>query len=399
MDALKSRAFPKTGRFPQGLRVFLFASAALIVMAYGGLDCTATPAAEKEPAAPAPEAECRSLDVETARSLVSLSLKCADKEYPNKPDNVLTSDEAVRPPRENTPAFFGCFDWHSSVHGHWAMVRILKMFPDIPEAKAIRDVLERHLKPENIAREVALFNDDQNKIFERPYGWGWFLRLAAELHTFDDPDARRWEAALAPLAQLLAKRTIEYLPRLTVPVRAGTHASTAFSLAHMLDYARAAGDKELAEAIERAAVSFYGKDRSCPTGYEPSGEDFISPCLAEADLMRRVLPAKEFIRWLNAFLPPLSSEEFKTIRNPVEVRDLKDPRIGHLIGLGFQRAWTMKGVASALPQGDPRKLELVRLANLHCRTSLEQIEKSGYGGEHWLATFTIYLLSNCGLAP
>jgi hypothetical protein len=342
-------------------------------------------------------AKCRALDRETASALVSLSLKCVDKEYPNKLDHVFDSDESVRPPRELTPAFCGCFDWHSAVHGHWAMVRVLKTFPDLPEAPAIRAALNRHLTPANIAAEVKQILPKSNKLFERPYGWGWLLRLAAELHTWDDPDARRWEASLQPLTDLITRRTIEYLPRLSLPVRAGTHSSTAFSLAHMLDYARATDNRDLESAVERAARTFYLQDQDCPTDYEPSGEDFISPCLAEADLMRRILPPEAFASWLDKFLPPFTSPKFKPLLALPEVKDPQDPRIGHLIGLGFQRAWALKGIAAGLPPDDPRRPVLERLAELHCGESFGLISRSGYGGEHWLATFTIYYLTGCGL--
>jgi hypothetical protein len=336
------------------------------------------------------------LTPERASQFAALSLACVDREYPNKPGNVVDGDDTVRPPRGLTPAFYGCFDWHSAVHGHWALVRLLRKFPDMAEAAAIRKKLDAHLTEERLERELAYFRLERNATFERPYGWGWLLRLQAELHGFDDPDAKRWAKALAPLARHLSGRTADYLDRLSVPIRAGTHPNTAFALVHMLDYARATGDDRLSRAIGKRAREFYLGDRDCPTGYEPSGEDFISPCLAEADLMRRVLGAEEFARWLDGFLPPVTSARFRPMLAPVEVRDPKDPKIGHLIGLALQRAWCFAGLATTLPGEDPRKAIFERLSRLHRHEALEQMFESGYGGEHWLASFAIYLLTGSG---
>jgi hypothetical protein len=317
---------------------------------------------------------------------VNLSLECASKEYPNKPDRTLSADTDLLPPRMTNPAFFGCFDWHSSVHGHWALVRVLNAYPDLLEADAIKRVLSNHLTRERIGQEVVFFSAESNAIVERPYGWGWLLRLSAELHASKLPEARAWEQAVRPLAALLATRLLEYLAKLSVPVRAGTHANTAFSLVHALDYARALGDAPLASGIEQAAKRFYAADTVCPVRYEPSGEDFISPCLAEADLMRRALTPAEFRPWLDAFLP-----SFGEFAKPAEAKDRHDPRIGHLIGLSLQRAWAMDGIASSLGQNDPRTGELRRLSVVHRNDAFKQMFDSGYGGSHWLASFAIYL--------
>ena len=328
-----------------------------------------------------------------APRLVALSLHCVAREYPNKPGDVRIDDKSAQPPRKLHPAFYGCYDWHSAVHGHWAMVRLLKSRPGLAAATEIRQALDRRLTPKNIAGELAYFEKKHHRLFERPYGWGWLLRLAAELRTFDDDDARRWSAALAPLEKLLAERTVDYLARLSVPVRAGTHASTAFALAHIYDYARVAGDRRLGQAIEAAARRFYMDDTDCPVDYEPSGEDFVSPCLAEADLMRRVLPGARFQVWLSRFFPPMTSERFASVLRPPRVLDKKDPRIGHLIGLSLQRAWTMRGVASALTANDPRRRILHAAAAVHREDALSQMFNSGYGGAHWLASFAIFLLT------
>jgi hypothetical protein len=274
------------------------------------------------------------------------------------------------------------------------MVRVLKTWPRAAAAAQLRETLNRRLTPKNISGELAYFSQKHHRLFERPYGWGWLLRLASELRTFPDADAKRWSAALAPLEKLLARRTVDYLARLSVPVRAGTHASTAFALAHILDYAKVAGDHTLARAIEAAARRFYMGDKNCPVDYEPSGEDFVSPCLAEADLMRRVLPRPRFRVWLGRFLPPMTSSRFASVLRPPRVLDKKDPRIGHLIGLSLQRAWTMKGVASALTADDPRRRILRASSATHREDALSQMFDSGYGGAHWLASFAVFLITD-----
>ena len=351
----------------------------------------ATFAADSLPAA-APLA----LDATRAAALARLSLACVDKEYPNKPSDVLNGDPDVRPTRNVHPAFSGCFDWHSAVHGHWAMARLLKTFPDIAVAGEIRAALDRHLTADRIGPEVAYFDGENHGIFERPYGWGWLLRLEAELLAWDDPDARRWAAALRPLSDRLAASMAKYLGNLTVPIRDGTHQSTAFAMAHAHDYAVVAGDAALASAVERRARDFYLGDEGCPAAYEPSGEDFLSPCLAEADLMRRVLGPAEFTAWRDRFLPPVDGPGFVRLRDPVHARDRKDPRIGHLIGLSLHRAAAYRGVASALAPDDARRDVFARLSARHRDDGLAEMSDSGYGGEHWLASFAIYLLTDAG---
>jgi hypothetical protein len=345
-----------------------------------------------------PRAECPALDRALASKLVRLSIACADREYPNKPGSVLDSDGDVRPPRDRTPSFFGCFDWHSSVHGHFTLARVLSTFPDLPEARAIRELLDRHLTSARIAAEVAHLSREENRTFERPYGWAWLLRLRAELAhaSASDPDARRWADAVAPLASLVSKKMIAYLSALSVPVRDGTHQNTAFALAHAFDYARATADAPLEAAIRRRARDFYAGDISCPTAYEPSGEDFVSPCFAEADLLRRVLDPAAFRAFYDRFMPAPTSPSFRSLLGPVLARDPKDPRIGHLIGLSLQRAWSMRGVARALAPSDPRRRILLAIAARHCASALDLMGAAGYGGEHWLATFAVYLLTESG---
>jgi hypothetical protein len=343
-----------------------------------------------------PEPATYTFDAAKASELIRLSLDCVDREYPNKPGNVVDGDETVKPPRRLHPAFHGCFDWHSAVHGHWAMVRILRSFPDIEEAEAIRAALDRHITGENIAGELLAFEGEHGSLFERPYGWGWLMRLSAELETWDDPDASRWAGTLAPLTQLLSLRTREYLESLSVPVRAGTHHSTAYALCHAHDYALAVEDDELRQAVERRSRDYFLADARCPTRFEPSGEDFISPCLAEADLMRRVLDREAFEIWLDGFLPGASSPDFSTLLAPPVIEDPEDPRIGHLIGLSFQRAASFEGIALALPPADPRREVFHRLSEIHRDHALGTMDESGYGGAHWLASFAIYLLTGSG---
>lgn len=327
-------------------------------------------------------------DPAAVRALADLPLACIDRPFPSKPSHLYETADQVRPPSEWTPVFFGCFDHHSAVHGHWSLVRILKTFPESDVEGTIRNALDRHLRPELLEREAAFFREDRNRTFERPYGWAWLLRLASELESFDDPDARRWAAAMRPLAGQIARNLADYLPRLSYPIREGEHPNTAFALAHAWDYALTVGDEALREAVRTAALRFFSRDADCPIAWEPSGEDFLSPCLAEADLMRRILPAAPFSRWLTRFLPGLSSRGFSL---PIpEVRDPQDPRIGHLIGLSFHRAWALSGIAAALPPSDRRIPVLEGLAQHHRQAAMARIAESGYGGEHWLGTFALF---------
>ena len=384
----------------------------------GLLGLLATPAWAKEEATQTAPS-CGALSLQEAEALGALALSCASREYPNKPDLMLWGPEALKEPHENWPAFYGCYDWHSSVHGHWALLRLLKLWPALPQAKTIRELFAAHFAPEVMAREAAYFARPETKLFERPYGWAWFLRLRAELLTWNDPQGALWAKALEPLATVLSERTRDYLGRLSLPIRAGTHGNTAYSLAHMLDYARVAKDGALEAAIRSAAGRFYLKDRQCPLAYEPSGEDFISPCLAEADLLRRFAGGPQgetqwrlflaefdglggkgpsFGDWLGSFLPTADAPSFLALGAPLELRDPKDPRIGHLIGLAFQRAAVLRALARSLPPGDSRREVFSRLAETPCLAGQQQMRESGYGGEHWLASFLIFLRSGGGAA-
>ena len=336
------------------------------------------------------------LDGVRAVALARLALAGIDKEFPNKPGDVIEKAEDLRTPRAMHPAFYGSFDWHSSVHGHWMLVRLLRLFPGIENAAEIRSRLDAHLSAENLRIETAYFDEKKNRGFERMYGWAWALRLAGELRSWDDPDAARWAANFAPLEAKLVAQTRDYLPRLTYPIRTGVHPDTAFALGQILDYARIAKDETLAALIEKRAREYFLNDRDYPASFEPSGEDFFSPGLNEADLMRRVLSAEGFGRWLEGFLPRLGQGLPTAWATPAEVSDLSDPRIVHLVGLNLSRAWTMSGIASALPAGDPRTQILESTAKAHTAAGLRYVFSGHYEGEHWLGTFAVYHLTGSG---
>lgn len=328
-----------------------------------------------------------------ASAFAKLALKGARKEYPNKPGHVLLNDADAKTPRALHPAFYGCYDWHSAVHGHWMLAHLLKRLPDLPEAKEIREVLNAHLTEENIRGEVEYFNRKEAKSFERPYGWTWLLKLAEELHGWDDADARKWSAAVKPLAELIAARYVEHFPKQTYPIRSGVHPNTAFGFAFALDYARAVGDKKLVALIVERAKDYYAKDVDAPARWEPDGSDFLSPSLCEADLMRRVLPPAQFRDWLHKYLPGAAKGEPTNLFEPAIVTDRADPQLVHLDGLNLSRAWCMRGIASALPADDPARKVLAASARKHAETALKHVASGEYAGEHWLASFAVYMLA------
>ncbi len=329
---------------------------------------------------------------ETAR-FAALALKCASTEFPNKQDHIADDASDLARPRDAHPAFYGCFDWHSSVHGHWLMVRALKLHSDLPDAARLRATLDAQLSTAAVAGELAYLARPSRKAFERTYGWAWLLKLDQELRGWDDPDARRWAAALAPLAAEFARRYEAFLPKLTYPLRVGTHPNTAFALAFGLDYARATRDKAFESLLVERARTYFLADKDYPAAWEPGGEDFFSPALLEADLMRRVLPPAEFARWLDAFLPALGRGGPKALIAPAVVTDRSDPRIVHLDGLNLSRAWCLRGIASGLPEGDSRRAPLAALARRHLDASLPHVDSGAYEGEHWLATFALFALT------
>ena len=337
-------------------------------------------------------------DAVAAERFARLALECVGKEYPNKISHVLNSDADVAPPRKLTPAFYGCYDWHSSVHGHWLLARLARKFPDAPFAKPAREALRKSLTAENLKEEAAYLRDKGRTNFERPYGLAWLLQLVAELREWDDPEAKEMVVNLRPLEDAALERLETWLPKLSHPVRIGEHAQTAFALGLMLDYARAADDESFVKLLTGQARKFYLADKNCPMSYEPSGEDFLSPCLAEADLMRRVLPSAEFARWLKEFLPQIPTTT-KTDWLPVTVSpDPGDPKLAHLDGLNLSRAWMIEGILSALPAGDARRSALVAAAEAHRKAGLGAVTGAHYEGGHWLGSFAVYLVSARGIS-
>jgi Protein of unknown function (DUF2891) len=357
-------------------------------------------AAPARSAALAPAAA--SLDAGAAARFAALALKCLHQEYPNHISHTLNGDADVRPPRELTPAFYGCLDWHSDVHGHWLLVRLIRLFPDAPFVPEARAAVGRSLAPLNIAAELAYLRGTGRASFERPYGLAWLLQLAAELRRFDDADARRWYTALQPLATEVAARLENYLPKLHYPIRIGEHDQTAFALGLMWDWALTSGDARMSSVLSDAAQRFYSHDRNCPLAYEPSGEDFLSPCLAEADFMRRVLDPAAFARWLDSFLPQIprghtAAAELAHWLPPGVVTDRSDPKLAHIDGLNLSRAWMLEGIAHGLPQHDPRIGALRATAAAHAAAALPAVTGEHYEGGHWLGTYAVYLTSQAGL--
>ncbi len=337
------------------------------------------------------------LDQESAGRFAQLALDCAHREYPNKIAHVLASDADVRPPRELTPAFFGCYDWHSSVHGHWLLARLARLSPDAPYAAPAREALAQSLTAANLSTEVAYLLGPGRASFERPYGLAWLLALAGELRGWDDPQAREWSAALEPLEIESAQRIMAWLPKLQYPIRSGEHSQTAFAFGLIADWAQARGDVEMARLLEARGRAYYGSDRNCPMDYEPSGEDFLSPCLAEADFMRRILPRAEFATWLRGFLPQVPENGAADWLAPGIVTDRSDPKLAHIDGLNLSRAWMLEGIASSLPATDRRRPALEAAARAHAAASLPAVTGAHYEGGHWLGTFAVYLTSRAGI--
>lgn len=326
------------------------------------------------------------------------ALACVHKQYPNKISHVLSGGDDVAAPRDLYPAFYGCFDWHSSVHGHWLLTRILKTDPESPMRDAIFAALDRSFTAENMAGELAYYNGPDRGSFERPYGIAWYLQLVAELHESDDAKLVEYRKILAPLEQAIVGEVMDWLPKLAYPIRLGTHNQSAFAFGLMLDYARTVGNGELEAALLAKSREFHLGDRNCPLAYEPSGEDFLSPCLMEADLMRRVLPQAEFADWLSSFLPQIPSNGSADWLTPGVVRDASDGKLVHLDGVNLSRAWALEGVAAALPDGDARIGALLAAANVHKATGIAAVSDEHYSGSHWLASFATYLETQRGIS-
>jgi len=346
---------------------------------------------------PAVSPSAAAFDAHAAERFAKLALQCVHKEYPNKISHVLNSDADVAPPRKLTPSFCGCYDWHSSVHGHWLLVRLLRTFPEASFAKAARDALKESLTPENLKAEAAYLRGDGRASFERPYGLAWLLQLCAELREWDDPQAREMLANLKPLADAAVERLTTWLPKLSHPVRIGEHDQTAFALGLILDYARGKNDEALAKLATDSARKFFLSDRNCPLAYEPSGEDFLSPCLAEADVMRRILTQADFAKWLTQFLPQIPSTATADWLPVAISPDPSDPKLAHLDGLNLSRAWMLEGVLSSLPPDDPRRPALTSAAEALRRAGLAAVTGEHYEGGHWLGSFAVYLTTHRGI--
>ncbi len=294
----------------------------------------------------------------------------------------MTSDADARPPRALTPAFYGCFDWHSAVHSHWALVRAVRASPPDSFHVEARRALARSLTPDNVAAELAYAATRPG--FELPYGQAWLLQLAAELASWDDDDARAWSAALAPLEELAATRLLAWLERLLWPIRSGEHSQSAFATGLLLDWTRARGrdDRRVAERV----LELHGSDRDGPLHLEPSSHDFLSPCLGAADLVRRVLPPDTFAAWLTRFLPDVRLD-------PVVCPDPSDGKLAHLDGLNLSRGWMLAAIAAALPADELRRPALERSARQHLEAGVAALDGEHYEGAHWLGSFALYGLA------
>jgi hypothetical protein len=341
------------------------------------------------------------LDPTLAERWARMILGCVHREYPYHLVHAVASAEEVRPPRELTPAFYGCYDWHSAVHGHWSLVRLLRVFPNAAWAADVTRALSQSFTPENIAAEVAYQQAPHRKGFERPYGLAWLLQLAAELREVPDGPFLTWRQTLAPLEALAVKRLGDWLPKLPFPIRSGEHSQTAFALGLCFDWARTADDAAFEQLIRQTALAHHHLDQNASFDFEPSGQDFLSPVLGEADLMRRVLRSPEgpdwFSRWLSAFLPDLrgGDPDFLT---PVRCPDPADGKLAHLDGLNLSRAWMLDGIASALSTEDPRREGLLQMSRAHAEAGLQSLTGEHYAGAHWLGTFAIYLTTRPGAA-
>ncbi len=330
---------------------------------------------------------------ERAATFADVALANVVREFPNKLDHVMASAGDAQRPRDLHPAFYGSFDWHSCVHMHWLLARVRRLFPGLPQSAAITARLDEHFTHANVASECAYLARPEARAFERTYGWAWLLALTTEVGRSSDAASRRWAGALQPLAEVFVRRYLDYLPRQHQPLRAGVHPNSAFGLLFALEHARAAGRTELEAMCVERALAWFGDDRDAPAKWEPSGSDFFSPALIEAQLMRHVLAGAAFSGWLEGFLPGLARRGPATLFAPAAVSDRTDPFIVHLDGLNLSRAWCFAGIASALAATDPRATVLHEAAAAHLDAGLEGMTGGDYMGEHWLATFATLALT------
>jgi len=337
---------------------------------------------------------------ELAERFSALAITCVQQEFPNKISRTTDTAEAIGRPKEIFPVFYGCFDWHSAVHGHWLLVRLLRTGPqDAPWREAAITKLNQNFTAENIAGEVANFSRPARGSWERPYGLAWYLQLTAELREWageGNQQAKIWLDRLTPLETDIANSLKDWLPKLAYPIRLGTHNQSAFAFGLMLDWARTIGDEDMERLIISRSKAFHMRDKNCPLAYEPSGEDFLSPCLMEADLMRRMLPPAEFSDWLSGFMPNIPIDGSGTWLEPGIVKDASDGKLVHLDGVNSSRAWNLYNIARALPGDDPRKASLVAAAKIHADTGVAAVSAEHYSGSHWLASFATYLMTDRG---
>jgi len=337
------------------------------------------------------------VDPVLASRFARLALDCVHREYPNKIAHVLNGAQDAATPSQLYPVFYGCFDWHSAVHGHWLLVRLLRTTAETEMPTALREeidrALERSFTPEGVAGEVAYYRGENRASFERPYGIAWFLQLTAELREWDDPRARLWLETLRPLEEAVVMQLGAWLPKLAYAIRLGTHNQSMFAFGLMLDWARTAGDTEMEKLLIERSLAFHQDDRNCPIGYEPSGEDFLSPCLMEADLMRRILAPEAFAAWLENFLPTIPRDGSGDWLAVGIVNDPSDGKLVHLDGVNLSRAWNLQNIADALPRSDPRVGSLRAAAETHAKSGIASVSAEHYEGSHWLASFATYLVT------
>ncbi len=334
---------------------------------------------------------------ENARAYAGTALTNIAREFPSDVWHIVHApDDLPRRPRERTPVFWGSFDWHSCVEMHWLLVRLLRLVPGAIDAGEVREALGAQLRPAALAAEAVFIAHPDNRNRERPYGWGWALALVHELERWDDPDARAWRAASTPLAEAVVGNFLDWLPRATYPIRYGVHGNSAFGLGLALPHAdarAAAGDRRLLDAIAYAARRWFDDDVDCPAGWEPSGHDFLSPALVEAELMSRLLPTGAFAAWLERFLPDIGGRRPSAIFEPAIVSDARDGHIAHLHGLNLSRAWAWRRIAAALPDADPRAPLAEEAARVHAAAALPHATGDDYMVDHWLAAYAVLLLT------
>lgn len=333
------------------------------------------------------------LTTEMASKLASMPLKCINQEYPNKTAHVInTEKDAILTPKELHPSFYGCFDWHSSVHGHWMLVRLLRTVPDLENKDKIISILDESFSPEKIKEEASYFTKYQvAQNFERTYGWAWILKLDEELARWNHPKAKIWHQNLKPLTDEILRLWKAYLPKQTYPNRTGVHPNTAFALSFAIDWAREVGDKSFEKELSAKAKIFYLNNVKTPAYLEPDGSDFFSPSLEIAELMSRILPQKDFEKWLNQFYEKRSLENIEQI--PI-ISDVNDYQTVHLVGLSFSKAWAMKNIINTLPEKNAIRKQFEISREKFIENSLPIIFQGNYGGDHWLASFAVYAITN-----